>query len=226
MEPQILQCLRANQNLSEILTKLNENFEELNNKFKQTQMIQREQQLEHHLKLEILQEKQIKLEQQQKQDNQKILQLHKEQVQKLEELKQQVSRKETVILRRMDGSIDFYRTWDEFKLGFGNSTGEFFIGLDRLHQLTNSGPYELLVILEDWQNERRYAKYDHFVVGSEQEQYMLHSLGRYSGTAGDDFTYNLGQKFTTIDRDNDLHGSANCAVLYRGAWWHRACYKW
>lgn len=189
-------------------------------------MIQREQQLEHHLKLEILQEKQIKLEQQQKQDNQKILQLHKEQVQKLEELKQQIGRKEIVILRRMDGSIDFYRTWDEFKLGFGNSTGEFFIGLDRLHQLTNSGPYELLVILEDWQNERRYAKYEHFVVGSEQEQYMLHSLGRYSGTAGDDFTYNLGQKFTTIDRDNDLHGSANCAVLYRGAWWHRACYKW
>jgi len=30
--------------------------------------------------------------------------------------------------------------------------------------------------------------------------------------------------FTTKDRDNDEHGSVNCAVSYKGAWWYNGCY--
>lgn len=45
------------------------------------------------------------------------------------------SKKWTVILNRADGDISFYRNWVEYKNGFGNIYGEFWIGLDRLREV-------------------------------------------------------------------------------------------
>ena len=82
--------------------------------------------------------------------------------------------------KRQDGSVDFYRGWTDYKLGFGNLNGEFWLGLDKINRLTNSGRYRLHVDLEDTKGKRAYAEYDHFAVSSEKSKYQL-SLGTYSG---------------------------------------------
>ena len=129
----------------------------------------------------------------------------------------------TVFQRRQDGSVDFYRGWNDYKAGFGQLTAEFWLGNDKIHRLTASRPSSLRVDLEDWNGVRVYAKYGKFSIGDEQAQYRL-EVGSYSGTAGDSLAFHNNMAFTTKDRDNDRHSSWNCAVNYRGAWWYKSCH--
>jgi len=130
----------------------------------------------------------------------------------------------TIFLRRTDGSEEFFRDWNDYKNGFGKLENEFFLGLDKLHAITSSQTQELLVLLEDNEGDRRYQMYDNFKIGSEQDGFNLESLGNTSGNAGDALATHLGQKFTTKDRDNDKHATANCATTYSSAWWYTACH--
>lgn len=126
----------------------------------------------------------------------------------------------------MDGSVDFFRNWNEYKAGFGDIEGEFFIGLEKLHALTSTlKPVELLVQLEDFENVTKYAKYDDFEIGSETEYYKLTKLGAFAGDAGDSLRSHLGYNFTTKDSDNDANPQKNCAVSFTAGWWYTNCYR-
>jgi len=57
-------------------------------------------------------------------------------------------------------------------------------GNDNLHLLTSDRPHRLRVDLADFDGNTRYAEYDNFAVGSEDEKYILISLGGYTGIAG------------------------------------------
>ena len=85
----------------------------------------------------------------------------------------------TVFQKRLDGSVDFYRGWADYKRGFGNLNGEFWLELDKIHRLTKSNN-RLRVDLEDTTGKTAYAEYDMFAVTSERTKYQL-SLGTYSG---------------------------------------------
>ena len=79
----------------------------------------------------------------------------------------------TVFQRRQDGSEDFYRGWSDYKVGFGDVNGEFWLGLDKLHRLSNSGQNILRIDLMDFDGSAAYAKYGSFSVASEADNYEL-----------------------------------------------------
>ena len=114
--------------------------------------------------------------------------------------------------RRQDGSVDFYRGWNDYKSGFGQLIAEFWLGNDKIHRLTAARPSTLRVELEDWNGVRVYAKYGTFNIGDEQAKYQL-KVGSYSGTSADSLTdHHNNMAFGTKDRDNDRRSYSNCAV--------------
>ncbi|XP_062607549.1 fibrinogen C domain-containing protein 1-B-like [Saccostrea cucullata] len=129
----------------------------------------------------------------------------------------------TVIQKRIDGSTDFYRTWKEYKKGFGDPKNNYWIGNDAIHALTKDQDQELRVDLQRFNGDTAYAEYSMFYIGNEAAKYQL-TVSGYTGTAGDSFTYHNGNEFSTKDQDNDLD-SRDCAVQFHGAWWYYDCHR-
>ncbi|XP_078119905.1 tenascin-N isoform X2 [Sander vitreus] len=127
-----------------------------------------------------------------------------------------------VLQRRTVGKLDFMKRWKQYIVGFGNMTDEFWIGLDKIYELTNTPTqYELRFDL-GLGAERAYAVYDNFKIAPVKQKFKL-TIGKYSGTAGDAMTYHQGRPWTTIDNDNDI-ALGNCALTHRGAWWYKNCH--
>jgi len=92
----------------------------------------------------------------------------------------------TVFQRREDGSVDFYRYWTDYQQGFGNLSGEFWLGLDKIHRLTSTTT-QLQVDLQDFEGNSTYAQYSSFSVGDSESKYTLsvsgyNRLTRYNTT--------------------------------------------
>ncbi|CAM4459236.1 unnamed protein product [Leuciscus chuanchicus] len=128
----------------------------------------------------------------------------------------------TVIQRRMDGRVNFYRPWNQYKRGFGATEGEYWLGLENMYQLTRNRKYMLRVDLEDFEGRKGFALYSSFSVGPESDGYKLHVSGFTDGGAGDSLSSHNDQKFSTFDKDQDTYGD-NCAKEYLGAFWYKFC---
>jgi len=124
-----------------------------------------------------------------------------------------------LIQQKVDGSNFFNRSWEEFKVGFNDSRGNYWFGNERLHQQTSG--HKLRFDLQARNGSWYYAEYRTFVVYSETVGYKIRVSG-YSGNAGDAFGSHDGMMFTTYDRDNDPNGN-NCAVFTGGGFWHKYC---
>ncbi|RUS76135.1 hypothetical protein EGW08_016105, partial [Elysia chlorotica] len=126
-----------------------------------------------------------------------------------------------VIHRRTIGKLDFNREWQQYKEGFGELDGDFWLGLEKIHKLTSRWTHELRVEL-GYQGAVYYANYDSFYVEGEYFSYSL-NIGTYSGTAGDSLRYHDHMGFSTTDQDNDDWPRGSCANQNGGGWWFANC---
>ena len=127
-----------------------------------------------------------------------------------------------VIQRRVDQTVNFDTTWDEYKQGFGSKAGNFWQGLDVIHNLSRNS-VTLRIDMKDINGQKWYAKYKRFKIGTSSTNYQL-ELSGYLGDAGDSFSYHNGMEFTTKDADHDAW-VYNCATRSKGGWWFKDCFE-
>jgi len=136
-----------------------------------------------------------------------------------------------------DNSI-FVQPFTNYSNGFGTITGDFWMGNEKVHLLTQTGsrPYMLRVEMLSTGHVWRSAEYTYFSLDDNSNSYTLHVSG-YSGDAGDSlqFTgtsmtlYHNGMKFSTYDVTNDKYPNPSyggCSS-HRGSggWWFNCCYQ-
>ncbi|PIK62805.1 hypothetical protein BSL78_00256 [Apostichopus japonicus] len=88
----------------------------------------------------------------------------------------------TVIQRRVDGSINFDRSWSDYKEGFGFLRSEFWIGNQKLSFLTNQKKYQLRIDFENSAGSSFFATYEAFRISDEFSKFRIVSVGKSTGT--------------------------------------------
>ncbi|XP_058833865.1 microfibril-associated glycoprotein 4-like [Topomyia yanbarensis] len=126
-----------------------------------------------------------------------------------------------VIQKRQDGSVDFNRTMAEYRNGFGNPRGEYWLGLENLYQLTRRNNYQLLVVMESYDNTPMYAIYNLFRVAGESSGYRLTISGLASGSSsGDALSIYSNEVFVTYDTNLSY---SYCSRQWGSGFWHWGC---
>ena len=138
-----------------------------------------------------------------------------------------------VVVRRVSGAMNFRRPWKDYVAGFGNPGGNIWIGLEKLHRITQTKSHMLRVDVEDWNGNKYFAEYSHFFVDSAATNYRLSVTGyNVHGIGGDSLTVQRrwssvhnGRSFSTFDNDNDQRHGRNCARVSKGGWWYDGCFS-
>uniref|UniRef100_A0A7M5X396 Fibrinogen C-terminal domain-containing protein n=1 Tax=Clytia hemisphaerica TaxID=252671 RepID=A0A7M5X396_9CNID len=131
----------------------------------------------------------------------------------------------TLIDKRQDGSVSFNRLWQEYKDGFGDLSGEFYLGNEKIHLLTKDR--EMMVYLQLWAFDgTKYAVgFKGFFIEDEANKYRLCS-GTYDfgdPNFGSEWTDMNGSKFSTRDDDNDRATTMHCGDKWKTGWWFTNC---
>lgn len=91
---------------------------------------------------------------------------------------------------------------------------DFWLGLKKIHSLTQQGVHILRIDLEDWKEGKHWAEY-HFSQEGPSKDYILH-VSHFSGDLPDAMTNATGTKFSTKDKNSDNHRNTNCPRSYTG----------
>ena len=134
---------------------------------------------------------------------------------------------ERTIQRRISDSVDFDRGWDDYVNGFGDVDGNYWMGLEEIHQLTTTSDVSLYINIETFEGEPFTLTLETFSVGNAESNYTMHFSG-YSQSSDrvQDTVFrdsDNGMMFTTRDRDNDLRGTNCASAVHRGGWWYSNC---
>ncbi|GFR21121.1 techylectin-5A [Trichonephila clavata] len=127
----------------------------------------------------------------------------------------------TVIQRRGDyGNAQNYfdKTWKDYKEGFGNLRGEFWLGNENIVAITGQALYSIRFDMKNKEGKSVFAVYESFWIDDESQKYKLH-LQDYSGNAGDALTPHSGKEFYTKDQPNKPSDVKLGEVKHTGGWW-------
>ncbi|RUS77917.1 hypothetical protein EGW08_014348, partial [Elysia chlorotica] len=124
-----------------------------------------------------------------------------------------------VIQRRVDGSTSFNRSWSEYRDGFGDVSGDHWLGLETLAEMTGNSQYFLIV--EPLTNPHSDILYSS--IFSFRMSFRGTSSGSLSGAA---FSRSNNTGFSTYDRDHDRWSNGSCAIANGGGWWYNDCDVW
>ena len=130
----------------------------------------------------------------------------------------------------MDGSTSFNLPWLNYTNGFGTYNRNFWLGLERMYQITTAGVYKLRLEFRLLNGTWLSAEYDTFYLNDEAANYALH-VSVFSGDGGnllipnDPIRLHNGMQFSTYDRDHDTSFADNCATAYGGGggFWYNSC---
>jgi len=126
-----------------------------------------------------------------------------------------------VWLRRVDNSVSFNRTFDDYEKGFGDKDGNFWLGLETLHQLPKIAKRKLKIHthIEFWDGTERSTEHYSFSVSNETSGYEINvgSMDLFSTMEKDLMQPSNGQKFSSFDQDMT---EKNCPKTHRGGWWY------
>jgi len=148
-----------------------------------------------------------------------------------------------LILRHnfLDKNAFKHKLWEDYKHEFGDRVNEYWLGLQRMHDITTNGRWYLKIEVKydlDWkdkpssrQGQTGVGVWESFFVASEEEEFKL-SIGNLieKENIGDNdpMRYSNGIKFSTEDNDSDRFdwdSYATCAAKHGGGWWHGYCYR-
>jgi ficolin len=144
----------------------------------------------------------------------------------------------TVIQRRSSIDVDFQRNYQDYTNGFGNVSGNHWLGLEHIHLLTAipGTTSSLRVDFELYNGTRGYQTYHNASVGNSASGYVLHVTGtpqdvstlQISGAPTSSYSYGLyynnGRKFSTTDMDRrGCTSPTSSSGGGGGRWWFGAC---
>ena len=123
----------------------------------------------------------------------------------------------------------FQSSWSNYTLGFGTVAKNFWMGLEKIHQLTSTWNYKMRLEVQLLTGQWLSCEYNSFSISTGSSFYKI-SVSGYSGDILDSFNYpqypawsHNGMKFSTYDSDHDNNGG-NCAVYMGGGWWFNSCH--
>jgi len=142
----------------------------------------------------------------------------------------------------LDKNAFKHKLWEDYKHEFGDRVNEYWLGLQRMHNITKNGRWYLKIEVKydlgesnkpsSRQGKTGVGVWKSFSVASEEEEFIL-SFGlliEKENMGDNDPLHSInGNKFSTEDHVNDigfwrpgvnLLYHEDCAVFLGGGWWH------
>lgn len=111
-----------------------------------------------------------------------------------------------------------YRRWADYVGGFGNASGDYWLGNDNVFNILAREPYALRVEGVGYSGKTYWAQYNHFTIQDETNYYRLNVSG-YSGNYKDTMVTANGNAFVTQDHPGNVTFYRDCSGFSGGGWW-------